>query len=52
MWMDKMVESLKIREKNAPKALRDGAPVEIFGLLKAHVFGWINFLKRVNSFLN
>lgn len=50
--MDKMVESLKIREKNAPKALRDGAPVGIFGLLKAHVFGWINFLKRVNSFLN
>ncbi|KIJ65141.1 glycoside hydrolase family 133 protein [Hydnomerulius pinastri MD-312] len=48
-WMDKMGESEKARTKGVPGTPRDGAPVEVVGLLKSTV-RWLSGLVEEGKF--
>jgi len=48
-WMDKMGESPKAGNKGEPGTSRDGAPVEITGLLYS-TLKWVDGLKRAGHF--
>lgn len=48
-WMDKMGESEKTGNKGFPGTPRDGAPVEIIGLLKS-TLTWVDSLVKQNRF--
>lgn len=48
-WMDKMGESVKAKTKGLPGTPRDGAPVEVTGLLKS-TLRWLDDLSRRGKF--
>jgi hypothetical protein len=48
-WMDKMGESERAGTKGVPGTPRDGAPVEITGLLKS-TLRWLDALSRSGKF--
>ena len=48
-WMDKMGESVKAGNKGEPGTSRDGAPVEITGLLYS-TLKWVDALKTAGKF--
>ena len=48
-WMDKMGESTKAGNKGHPGTSRDGAPVEIIGMLYS-VLHWVDGLKSAGKF--
>ena len=48
-WMDKMGESVKAGNKGEPGTSRDGAPVEITGLLYS-ALKWVDGLKGMGNF--
>lgn len=48
-WMDKMGESQKAGTKGTPGTPRDGAPVEITGLLKS-TLRWVDQLSSAGTF--
>jgi len=48
-WMDKMGESVKDNTKGVPGTPRDGAPIEITGLLKS-ALRWLDLLSHKGKF--